>query len=169
MIKRVINGNSPLRVKLKSLFKEVDSLRSGSRVNFLEINSLLRVKRLKVINSLRISNETHVLLIGRAQNSKDDIKLVTVRVREPALLDRVIMVRAEREAGVAREQGRSVQESRRVFLDHVEQFCEDAPNAPHVDRGRVVLLKQNQLRRSVPARDNVPSQLAFHVLDLFKP
>lgn len=82
-------------------------------------------------------------------------------VWESALLHGIISIRREREAAASWEKRRSVEECRRVLLDHVHEFREDAPDTPDVDSCSVVFLEKNQLRSTVPTSHDVSRQLAL--------
>ena len=73
-------------------------------------------------------------------------------------------VRTEGEAGLAGEEGLPVEVSSSTLLHHTKHLSEDATDGPHIDGLSVVLLEENELRCSVPARHDVTSQLTLHVL-----
>lgn len=108
MVESGFNGDSLARIEDESLVEEVNAFRGRSREEILEVDAFLLLEALQVFNRFSVGNEVYFIFVGRAENGEDHVQLVTVRVREAALLDGVVSVRREREATRTGEERRSV-------------------------------------------------------------
>jgi len=132
----------------------------------LQINGLLEGETSQVVNSLGVSDELEIVFLGGTQHREDDAQLILRAVGESSSLDVVGTIRRQGEARGTGEQGRSVQESGGVFLDHAQELSKDTTEGPDIDRGSVVLFEENEFRSSVPSGDDVTSKLSLDVLGL---
>jgi len=92
--------------------------------------------------------------------------LILRTVGESSSLDVVGTIRRQGEARGTGEQGRSVQESGGVFLDHTQELSKDTTEGPDIDGGSVVLFEENEFGSSVPSGNDVTSELSLDVLSL---
>lgn len=72
----------------------------------------------------------------------------------------------EWETGGTWEKWGSIQESWGVFLDHIQEFCEDTPDTPDINSGSVVFLEKDKFWGSVPSGDNVSSKFSLDVFSV---
>jgi len=92
--------------------------------------------------------------------------LILRTVGESTSLDVVGTVRRQGEARSAGEQGRSVQESGGVFLDHTQKLSKDTSEGPDIDSSGIILFEKDEFRSSVPSGDDVTGKLSLDVLGL---
>ena len=85
---------------------------------------------------------------------------------ESVSLDASVAVRAQREAGFAREERLTVEISGSALLHHTKEFSENTTNTPHINSLTVVFLEENELGCTVPPGHDVTSKLTLHVLAL---
>mmetsp|Transcript_13566 Transcript_13566/g.24412 ORF Transcript_13566/g.24412 Transcript_13566/m.24412 type:complete len:200 (-) Transcript_13566:493-1092(-) len=100
-----------------------------------------------------------------AEEIENHVQLVVLPPGVIAVVCLVLVVRRQREAGGAREEGSPV--LRLGAFQHAQQLGIDAAHRPNVDGLGVAFLKQDQLRRSVPAGHHVAGEEPLQLLGVW--
>ncbi len=101
-----------------------------------------------------------ITLFRRPNHIKYYVKLVSglVRIRSPTIFI-LLLNWWEWEARLSGEERFSIARWLNVFLHHSQQLSKDTTDSPYVDRGSVLLVKQDYFRGAVPPWDDVPRKL----------
>jgi len=116
----------------------------------------------EVLLGLRFVQALDLLFRWGANHCKDLVEHVRLALRVELRVPLVLVVRRQREARGPREQRPSVHQVRP--LQHPQQLGIDATHRPYIDGVGVVFLQQDQLRGTVPPRDDVPRQVFLQAL-----
>jgi len=163
MFETLLKRDAEVGVKHEHFVEEVDSFGGRPRILQPQICFLLRRVRIQILERFEISHETLVSIIGRANNLKDDRKLIVGAKWETLSLLSRILGWGQGKARLAREKWLSVHESRRIFLHHAKKFSENAPHGPNVDPRPIIFLEKDNFGGSIPSGDHMTSQFALHI------
>lgn len=154
--KAIFNRQAEERIKRHHSHHQIDGFWWCVRELLTEILSFLSCRKLfYVLHRRRISYKAQIIFTRRAEHTHDNINLVFFRERLTLALR--FFIRRKREATLAGKQRRIFYRIRvlLVFRNLRQQFCQNAPDPPSIQRGSVLLLNEDNFRRPVPPRDHV--------------
>lgn len=122
MLQAVIQGNSEVRVEDQDLVKEINGFLSGSRIDGAQVHFLSGWEGVQIVESLLIGDKRLVFLVWCADHLENDRELIISRDGESVSVFHglVIVIGAEREAGLAGEERSPIEVGWGALLHHTE-------------------------------------------------
>mmetsp|Transcript_10393 Transcript_10393/g.22783 ORF Transcript_10393/g.22783 Transcript_10393/m.22783 type:complete len:275 (-) Transcript_10393:577-1401(-) len=152
------------RIDDKHFLQNVNTVRAGTGEALVEVLGCTLGEALHVHLSLLLLQRFNEAGIWVPEHPDDRSKLVSVALGMKLIVTLVIPCRGKREARRSREKRPAIAGIGNIALHHAQQLSKDASYPPDINLLIILLLQQNQLRRTVPARHDVLSQCTRHVV-----